>query len=498
MGVEEKVEAAVIEDSGAEDLYSKEDTEYSKEDAVVSMNEAYALANSEEEWDSELAELMPTDAGGRVSVMGLYVREACDYPLMTLEEETVVGEQNIREWDTVNLVCKELYRAGRSCAAGTVSVYRISRAEEEERYATLSALDSLAEKIEEIDGDVTDAMQGIISISELADLVQTVKPRDYIVSRILRKLNKQYNHEFSHYAPHLTEGPAPRAKDPEPPEKEPGYIALLRALADTRKTSEAMREEMIRANLRLVICFAKKYQNKGLPLLDLVQEGNIGALRAVQTYDSRFNTRFSTYAVWWVRQCINRAIIEKSKNVRVPVHTHDRHVTISKVKKEFCNAYGRDPTVDEIYDRTGFHPESIREVEERMRVSETVAYDDPGKDGHPLIEALGDRKRTLPEDRIEVKELSAAIENAVADLTPRQVDVLRMRFGLQRKRVNGEPVSGIDMLVAKNPDGMTLREVGDFFSLTRERIRQIEEKALERLRHPKRSNALKPFADNLQ
>jgi RNA polymerase primary sigma factor len=235
------------------------------------------------------------------------------------------------------------------------------------------------------------------------------------------------------------------------------------------------REHLIKANTRLVVSVAKKYMSRGVPFLDLIQEGNLGLMKAVEKFDHRRGFRFSTYATWWIRQTITRAIADQGRTIRVPVHMSDRIRRLYRVARQLEQEYGRKPTPEEIAAELNVEPRKVRWM---LRVSwqplsleRPVGEDDDSELGH-FIE--NDSLPTPAQVAID-NMLHDKIEELLNTLTPREARILRLRFGLQNGRSH------------------TLEEVGQKFGLTRERIRQIEGRALRRLRHPRRSRHLRDY-----
>jgi RNA polymerase primary sigma factor len=246
-------------------------------------------------------------------------------------------------------------------------------------------------------------------------------------------------------------------------------------LRSTIRDGQAAQEHLIKANSRLVVSVAKKYVGRGVPFLDLIQEGNIGLIRAVKKFDYRRGYKFSTYATWWIRQAVTRAIADQGRTIRVPVHMYEQINRLARVSRQLVQELGRDPTVEEIAEELGVSP---KKVERTIKVSQRpLSLEMPvgEEDDSFLGDFIEDSDAPSPTDQASQQLLRDQIEDIFGSLTPREVRILQLRFGL---------VDGYSY---------TLEEVGKKFGVTRERIRQIEAQALGRLRHPSRSRKLRDF-----
>ncbi|WP_119326259.1 RNA polymerase sigma factor RpoD [Companilactobacillus musae] len=265
--------------------------------------------------------------------------------------------------------------------------------------------------------------------------------------------------------------------------KEIGRVPLLNAQQEVdlalkiEQGDEEAKQELAEANLRLVVSIAKRYVGRGMQFLDLIQEGNMGLMKAVEKFDYRLGFKFSTYATWWIRQAITRAIADQARTIRIPVHMVETINKLIRIQRQLLQDLGREPLPEEIGAEMDMPTGKVRDI---LKIAqEPVSLETPigEEDDSHLGDFIEDSDATSPEDHASYELLKEQLENVLDTLTDREENVLRLRFGLDDGRTR------------------TLEEVGKVFGVTRERIRQIEAKALRKLRHPSRSKQLKDFLE---
>jgi RNA polymerase primary sigma factor len=324
---------------------------------------------------------------------------------------------------------------------------------------TLLRLETMVEVINDFNDEISQYGE---SVSELKSLIKYEKSKKRVRSNVLSEME-----ELSERAQSVF-----RRVESEVGVKVDHLLAMWERISRVQAFVLEAKNELITRNLRLVVNIAKNYVGRGLPLLDLIQEGNIGLMKAVDKFKHEKGFKFSTYATWWIRQAITRALIDQTKTIRVPVHMMEFYNRVTKASRELTQELGREPSDEEIAKKLLV---PTRKVEEVFRaIQDPIALQTPvGDEDTELEDFIGDKNSPSPYADAENKEISGYIKKVLGTLTPKEEKVIRMRFGI-----------GVDR-------DHTLEEVGRHLTITRERVRQIEAKALRKLKHPSRLKALK-------
>ena len=477
--------------AGSEHWYAEEPQ---GEPAEESTEDIYAVVTPEAEVTPDAAREASPAEGKPIDELEIaddpvrmYLRQIGRVPLLTADEEKVLA-RNKEEKDYINGIRQE-YQAkwGRPATAVDVITVVLERLvhvlpllRRVEEQLNITPDERLTKRLSDptlraaVDRELTE--QFIMPLSEAMEdtppaVEQMVKDlslaSSLVPSEVLAIIGKR-----------RTEALGPLLQDPEFLEKlKPLEEKLELYLKRIDFNGRLAEERLVEANLRLVVSVAKKYAERGMSFLDVIQEGNIGLLRAVEKFDYRRGYKFSTYATWWIRQSITRAIADQARTIRIPVHMVETITKLYRTSRRLAQEYGREPTIEEISQEMEMPPEKVEEI---MKISqEPISLETPigeEEDSH-LGDFIEDRKIMSPVDTASYELLKDQISDVLDTLTPREQRVLRLRFGLEDGR------------------SRTLEEVGKEFKVTRERIRQIEAKALRKLRHPTRSRKLKDYLE---
>ena len=333
----------------------------------------------------------------------------------------------------------------------------------EEMDFDMDSLDKLYESLE--DNEIPIGEMSSAEISEIESEVEKLSTSDSM-EKLLEQGGVQIDDPVRMYLKEIGRVPLLSAEEEK-------VLAEKMAAGD-----EDAKMKLVEANLRLVVSIAKRYVGKGMFFLDLIQEGNIGLMKAVEKFDYEKGFKFSTYATWWIRQAITRAIADQARTIRIPVHMVETIHKVSRTSRQLLQELGREPTTDEIAEALGMTADKVREI---MKIAQDpVSLETPigeEEDSH-LGDFVEDNDSPAPSDSASYSLLREQLCNILHTLTPREEQVIKLRFGLEDGR------------------SRTLEEVGKKFEITRERIRQIEAKALRKLRHPSRSKTLKEYLSN--
>jgi RNA polymerase primary sigma factor len=396
-------------------------------------------------------------------IVQVYFHSMGNISILTRDEEVELAKGLEEGKDIIKEIVTKLpiYRRLEAGLDGNNGDYAEEPEEERAKKAlelSLQALDSIMDNIRVIDGRT--ARYG--GLRHLRKMINEKKKHEINSSR-LNAMAKEVQSEYKKIESEvgISIGELKTKWD---------RITRAKTLAKTAKN------ELITRNLRLVINIAKNYVGRGLPLLDLIQEGNIGLMRAVDKYNYQKGFKFSTYATWWIRQAITRALIDQTKTIRVPVHMIEFYNRVTRAARELIPELGREPNKEEIAKRLGVPAEKVEEV--FRAIQDPIALQTPLDDEDSKLEDLvSDKASPSPYSDTEKKLITELIVRVLNTLTPREAEIVRMRFGIGFEK------------------NYTLEEIGNRLSITRERVRQIEAKALRKLKHPKRCRALKVLID---
>ncbi|MEI6152457.1 MAG: sigma-70 family RNA polymerase sigma factor [Deltaproteobacteria bacterium] len=442
-----------------------------------------AEAPEEETQDWGEAERFPSERTD--NIIWAYLKDIGRVSLLTSDEEYLIakriedGERKMRNllFDLSQAV-HELLEIGIQLKKETINIVDVVKyidemnytKKDEEKYKkkTLSFINSIKihyEKKEEIKSKLAAAdEQNIGQLEKKLNTIENKIDEALLNLKLNKKILEEVTRKIARQLKFMDEGEARIVRQ------------RLMELSEIENGLKVVKNRLIQANLRLVINIAKKYLNRGLSFLDLIQEGNMGLMKASEKYDYQKGYKFSTYSTWWIRQAITRAIADYARTIRVPVHVLETMNKITKVTISLFQELGREPNLDEISLKAGLPLEKVRKI---MKVSnEPISIETPiGDDESKLGDFIADPKSPSPLMELVDISLKEEIDKVLATLTPREEKVIRMRLGIGEKT------------------DYTLEEVGEVFGLTRERIRQIEAKALRKLKHPSRRKRLESFLE---
>lgn len=410
-----------------------------------------ALPPEEEIEEEEIEEYEKTE-----DLVQAYFHSMGDISILTKDEETELAKRLEEGKEIIKgiITSLPLYKKIEASLDGDEEISREEDRSDEALMKTISMLEELMRAVEEAEKSI----RRFGSIKDLKNIITEKKKKGNKTEKLealAREVQQVYKRVEAEAGVKINE-----------------LKGMYERISKARALVTEAKNELITRNLRLVVNIAKNYVGRGLPLLDLIQEGNIGLMKAVDKFKYEKGFKFSTYATWWIRQAITRALIDQTKTIRVPVHMMEFYNRVTKASRELTQQIGREPSNEEIAQKLGV---PTRKVEEVFRaIQDPIALQTPvGDEDTELEDFIGDKNSPSPYSDAERIEMSEQIQRVLRTLTPKEEKVIRMRFGIGAERDH------------------TLEEVGRYLSITRERVRQIEAKALRKLKHPRRLRVLK-------